>query len=240
VTRFMVGGEQIVDGRIVLTGPDARHAARVLRLQAGDRFAAVDESGLEHVAEILAVSRSEVVGRILSSTRPDREPRLRLGLLQAVLKGERMDQVLRQCTELGVAEFRLVETRRVVARVPAGRLEGRLARWREIVRSAAEQSGRTTLPAILPPAPWRNALAAATAEGPSIVLYEGDARPFGAVLDEIGRPERLFLGLGPEGGFDDGEIASARAAGAHIASLGRLILRAETASVAAAAIALRI
>ncbi len=238
MTRFFLRPSQFVGDQAVLEGSDAHHAVHVLRMRPGDRFHAVDEAGMEHLVEVVTISDAQVAGRILSSARPEREPHLYLGLLQALLKGKRMNLALNQCTQVGVRRFQLVRTRRVVARLPADRIESRLARWREIIKGAAEQSGRTAIPDIISPIPWREAVDAAVSEGPCIVLYEGEAPPLKSVLDGLGRTDRLWLGLGPEGGFDESEIEEALAAGAQLASLGPRILRAETASVVAAAIAL--
>jgi len=176
-----------------------------------------------------------VVGR--RTGRP--EPRVRLVLYQSLVKGERFDWVLEKGTELGVAAFVPLLSRRNVLRVATGRT-GRPDRWSRVVREAAEQCGRSVLPDILPPKRLEEALAEAA--DLRLMPWEGEealglaavlrrARP---ALEAAGSPTVAVL-VGPEGGFAGDEVVLAREAGAQVVSMGQRILRSETAGIVAAA-----
>ncbi len=157
--RFAVAAGQILEGRATLTGLAARQIARVLRLHPGEEILLFDEEGREHAARLLRVTASRVEAAIERVSRPGRESPLRLTLAPALLRAPRMDLLVQKATELGVAAMVPLLLARCVATGP-----GRLTRWRTIAREAAEQSGRTHLPAIQPPVPLSTFLAGLRAE----------------------------------------------------------------------------
>ena len=170
---------------------------------------------------------------IVFEPRPARVPALQLVLCQALLKADRFEWVLQKGTELGVGAFVPLITRRVVA----GRdgAAAKLERWRRIVTEAAEQSGRTRVPALRAPVPLGTALAM---PGARVMCWEQYAGPgLRDVLVAAGDGP-LCLFIGPEGGFAPEEAAEAQRVGARLVSMGPRILRSETAAIAAAALAL--
>ena len=229
--RFYVT-EQLIGGDVRLPEHIARQVRTVLRMKPGDRLALFDGSGGEWVGELVDAGRG-VTARLVERRDGAAGPPRRVTLCQALLKGERMEWVLQKGTELGVAAFQPLVTERAVVRrseVPE--------RWRRIVVEAAEQCGRTDLPALR--APVR--LAAALAEpGAHVFCWEGErVQSLWGSLARTGPDARdaLTLYVGPEGGFSEQEACLARERGARVVSLGPLILRAETAAVAATAVAL--
>ena len=137
-----------------LEGDLAHRLSRVLRLEAGAAVVLLDGSGLEYETRLDAVGPHRVTGTVVGR-RPGRpEPRVRLVLYQSLVKGERFDWVLEKGTELGVAAFVPLLSRRNVVRAAPGR-PGRPERWRRVVREAAEQCGRSVLPESCPPRVWR-------------------------------------------------------------------------------------
>ena len=153
------------------------------------------------------------------------EPRHRLTVVQALLKGDALEEVVQHATEIGVAAFQLIVTERCVAREISPR---KLERLRTIAREAAEQSERGIVPPIDEPVPLREALQAG-----SVLLYE---RHTGTGLSQVQAPPSIIIG--PEGGFSPAEVSAAEQAGVILAGLGPRILRSQTVAVAAAAVIL--
>jgi 16S rRNA (uracil1498-N3)-methyltransferase len=225
VHRFYVpdaAGDRVKPGRAQLH--QLRH---VLRLRDGDQVAVFDGRGHEWLAKL--------AGDALELGHPiDRcsEPRTQLTLYQAVIKPARFELVLQKGTELGVSRFVPFTAERSG---PAGE---RAARWRSIVVEAAEQSGRQVVPEVSPALSFDEAIAEATSRGVPFMPWEGADRP---KLSSVHRPCRqLALLIGPEGGFTEAEVDRARARGALTVSLGRRILRSETAAIVAAALLLHL
>ncbi len=237
--RFCVPPDTLSGGEVRLEGSLARRLARVLRLRPGDEVVLFDGSGQEYVVRLLEVTPARTRGDV-TEVRPGRpEPAVEVGLYQSVVKGERFEWVLEKGTELGVKRFvPLVSGRAVVQ--PRSEGGARAERWRRIVVEAAEQCGRSLVPEVL--APQRLEAALSSAAGLRILPYEGE----GALglrsllrgqvrggLGEGGAAVSLFIG--PEGGFEAEEVERAREAGVQVVSLGRRILRSETAGIVAAA-----
>jgi 16S rRNA (uracil1498-N3)-methyltransferase len=231
-------------GDVALPERVARQVVRVLRMRPGDPLVLFDGTGGEWEAELATADSRDAAARLVRHRTPEVEPALRLTLCQSLLKADKLEWVLQKGTELGVARFVLMVSQRVVAAereraasrrhsdAPAGKLD----RWQRIVVEAAEQSGRTQVPAIEPPLPLRAVLAGSE---PGVLCWEEEReRTFLDALRGAAAGGRVRVFVGPEGGFAPAEAAAARAAGLTLASLGPRTLRSETAAVAAAALAL--
>ncbi len=244
--RFVVEGLALSPGNEVDLPQEVAHQARdVLRLTSGDMLHLLDGAGGEYVAEIVALDRKRVVVRVGARMEGGAEPAVHVVLCQGMLKAAKFEWVLQKCTELGVAAFMPLLTERAVAAAEeAG--EGKRRRWSRIVAEALEQCGGTRLPEIAPPRPLMHALASLPPGGIALIPWEeAAALPLRVALrqavpqqgDAASIPEvRIFIG--PEGGFSAGEIALAERAGALPVTLGPRILRAETAAIVAATLAL--
>jgi 16S rRNA (uracil1498-N3)-methyltransferase len=218
----------------------AHQVRNVLRLRPGARVTALDDAGLEYEVELTTVERGAVVGRVLASRPAQGEPGVSVTLYQSLLKGDRFEWVLQKGTEIGVTAFVPTIGQRTVRR-EADRVEKRRDRWERIVREAAEQSGRGRLPRLGEAMDLDKACERAGAEADlSLMPWEGADGPglLAAVWDQDVRPRRVALLIGPEGGYAEHEVAAARQAGVQVVTLGARILRAETAGIVAAAIAL--
>lgn len=218
----------------------AHQLARVLRLGPGDRVLLLDGLGAACEVELLALARDEVRGRVIARGPASGEPAVALAVYLPLIRPERFEWALQKCVELGASRLVPVAFARSL---PADRADARrLERWRRIVREAAEQACRGRLPDVAEPAPFAAACAQAAAADLALMLWEREAPPLSAILREraaAGPPvASLALLSGPEGGVADEELTAARARGIIPASLGPRILRAETAPVAAAAIAI--
>ena len=218
--RFFVHPDTLRSERFPIPAAIAHQVRRVLRLRDGERIVLLGGDGGEVVCRM---DGSELV---VEERRPaSGEPRHRLTICQALIKGDGLDRVVEHGTEVGVAAFHLVVTARCVVR---GLSDRRLERLRTIAREAAEQSERGIVPEVVAPRPLASVFSAA-----SVLLFE---RHEGARLSEM--PPAQALIIGPEGGFAPGEVAAARDAGVSVASLGPRILRSETVALAAAVVVL--
>ena len=218
MNRFFI--EDISSDRIPLPPAVAHQVSRVLRLHDGDEIVLLDNAGQQARCRLIG-SACEVVERGDACG----EPRHRLSICQALIKGDRLEEVVQHGTEIGVAEFRLFVSERCVVREFSQR---RLERLRTIAKESAEQSERGRIPEVCEPAPFEQLA------GPgSVLLFE---RHDGARLSELDPPTNLIIG--PEGGFSPAEVATARERGVVLASLGPRILRSESVALAAAAVVL--
>ena len=219
--RFFVTPAEAPGDRFPLPASIARQVRTVLRLGDGARIVLLTGDGVE--------ASCRIVGEecVVEERRPSRgEPSHRLAVVQSLLKGDALEEVMARGTEVGVAEFRLAVAERCVARELSPR---KLERLRAIARESAEQSERGLVPAVREPVPFDRLLAPN-----SVLLYErADVAPrFGEL-----RPPNAVL-IGPEGGFTPAEVARAREAGVTIAGLGPRILRSQTVAPVAAALVL--
>ena len=232
--RFFVEGTHELGGIVEIGGSDAHKIARVLRLHAGDRIEVFDSGAAAFDATIEAIG--PVVRARLERARDDRrENRLRLDVAQAVPKGGRMDFVIEKGTELGASAFVPFYCERSVGRA-AG--EEKLARWRRLARSAAQQSGRRGVPDVLEPVEFASLLT--RFERYDVVLFAWELAPdvpLRTRLEEVlPASGHALVVVGPEGGFTHDEAEDAQQHGAILVSLGARILRTDTAAMALLAV----
>jgi 16S rRNA (uracil1498-N3)-methyltransferase len=242
--RFYVEGIALTPGAEFDLPTELAHQARdVLRLPPGGALRLLDGAGGEYPAEVLALDRRRVTVRLGARAEGAAEPAARVVLCQGVLKAAKFEVVLQKCTELGVAAFvPLLCERAVAAADEAGAAKRR--RWARIAAEAMEQCGGTRLPEISPPRPLMHTLAGLPPGALALIPWEEErdtllrAALDSALTSRQPAPTEVHLFIGPEGGFSAGEIALARRHGAIPVTLGPRILRAETAAIAAAALAL--
>jgi len=221
----------LTSGAALTLDPDRSHyLCRVLRQRRGDHALLFNGDGAGYDALIESADPRACELRIGAIIQNEPPPRLQLHLAQALIKGERLDFVLQKATELGVTDIWLVETQRTEVHVEGHRVSRRETHWLRIVESATEQCGRLRLPVLHAP----TALATLLAQLPAAQALLLD--PGAPALAATPAMTDTVLLVGPEGGFSDAERAAAHAAGARSMGLGRLILRAETAPLAALAI----
>ncbi len=214
----------------------------MLRLRPDKQVVVLDDTGSQHLVELVKVHSSETTGRVLESAASAGEPRVKITLYQALLKSQRFELAIQKCVELGVSGFVPVACERSVASVRnPGREHSKLERWRRIILEAAEQSERGRLPGLSTPRSFKDACGGAS--GPSIILWENERRTgLGRGLRELrqrhGDLDALSVFIGPEGGYTEAEVKYAAASGVLPVSLGPRVLRAETAGIAAVAAAM--
>jgi 16S rRNA (uracil1498-N3)-methyltransferase len=232
--HFFIPPEQISVGRVTITGETARQIYSVLRLHSGAHIMVLDDSGLEYLVELETIERSSALGRVLERQLCTAEPQTRLTIYLGLTQREKFEYALQKCTEAGVAGFVPVITSRTLVQDSAEAAR-KLPRWQHIVQEAAEQSGRGRLPIVHPPLHWKEALQhAATQHTRSFLMWEGElTTSLRSALANMQPGSTLAAIIGPEGGLSEAEAAGAVMAGCQPVSLGRRILRMETAALAA-------
>ncbi|AAZ96108.1 conserved hypothetical protein [Thiobacillus denitrificans ATCC 25259] len=229
--RFFLDQTLSLGARFGLPAGPARHAARALRLAAGDALTLFNGRGGEYTASVERITRDEVAVAITGFREIERESRLAITLAQGISSGERMDYTLQKATELGVTAIQPIAAKRSVVKLAGERAEKRVAHWQGVVASACEQCGRNRLPSIAAPLPLAQWLGTGTDERLLFLSPLAQAR-----LADLAAPSgRDVLIAGPEGGFEADEIAALHAAGAVPIRLGPRVLRTETAALAALA-----
>jgi len=222
-----------------ITGADARHLTRVLRLGPGAEVLLLDGSGRMFRAEVRETDRDRVHAVVTGEVEGPPEPGVRVTLVQALAKGDRMDTVVQKATEIGVARIIPVHAERVVVRLDPVKADRRRKRWQRIATEASEQCGRTRVPEVSPVTNFEEVLNAVPEAALLLFFWEEERR---VTLKEIlrSRPPvgEVFVFIGPEGGFSAREAAAAVSRGAVAVSLGPRLLRTDTAGPVAVALVL--
>lgn len=241
--RFFVSAECFSGDVVHLPGPVSRQLRRVLRARPGDEIILLDDSGLEFRAVVETLEGDDARARVTGQSTSEGEPNVLITLYQAILKTDKFELVLQKCTELGVSRFVPMNCERSIPRAKA---EGsnRHERWKRIVREAAEQSGRGRIPVVERPLDFIQACE--DTGSPALIPWEEERElglkqalgSFGSDADRPRENRTLSLFIGPEGGFTGDEVALALSRGITSVTLGKRILRAETAGIATVAVAM--
>jgi 16S rRNA (uracil1498-N3)-methyltransferase len=210
--RFFAPDARAPGDRLSLPADEAAHLTRVLRLRAGDRIRIFNGRGGEFEARIEAIARTAVCVAIERAADGATEPRIAVTLAQAVLKGDRMDGVVRDAVMLGAAAIQPVLSARSETTLPMLERGGRRSRWERLAIASSKQCGRARLPAIHPPCTFEALVAARDASGAAATVMfvepgaSREAVPLSALVGE--RPQEVMVVLGPEGGWTAQEIAA--------------------------------
>jgi len=222
--RFFV--EQVEGGSAVISGEDALHLIRSLRVRPGERVTVCDQKGSDYLCEVSSFSGDTVLLRVLERRANDTEPSARIILYQALPKGDKLEFILQKAVELGAARIVPVESRYCTVRAES--FYKKRARYERIILEAAKQCGRGVVPELGDVLPLDRAV---EEMGCGLVFYEGGGQRVDKLLREGEREVALLIGS--EGGFSQEEIALCEASGVARATLGKRILRCETAPLAA-------
>lgn len=231
--HFFVTPAQIMDGYAVITGQDVNHIRNVLRMKAGEQVGIRDGISRNYVCELETIGSEEIRARILSEETDSSELPARLYLFQGLPKSDKMELIIQKAVELGVYQIIPVATRRAVVKLDKKKEESKVKRWNAIAESAAKQSGRMLVPEVTGVMTLKEAYDYAGAFDVNLIPYElaegmAETRQ---VLAAIRPGMQVGIFIGPEGGFDVEEVEQAIAAGIHPITLGRRILRTETAGM---------
>lgn len=228
MTRFFVDSNDLQQDTILLTGENAAHA-KVLRLKAGEEVLACDGQGMECLCEVSHQNDNEYELKVISVRESLSEARVKVSVYMALPKADKLEHVIQKATELGACEIVTFPTSRCVSRPDEKSLKKKLERWQKIAASAAEQSGRGRIPEVVVLPSYAEALRRAAQADKAIVFYENEHATTLRQALTAGQYQSVSLLSGPEGGFEESEIAQARNAGLQVCTLGRRILRCETA-----------
>lgn len=236
--RFFVPPSSFKGNLIQFPQECARQMAQVLRLSPGCKVIALDGSGSEAMVQLDTVSTREASGTVLGWQKNEREPSLHLTLGLALTQREKFEWTLQKVTEIGVSRIVPLVTRRSLIQ-QSTRVLAKIPRWQRIIQEAAEQSGRGIVPYLDQPTVLRDFLSLGREVEIALIAWEGETKRLisRAVHPQDGK-SRAGLLIGPEGGWEIEEVEQAEQAGWLPASLGRRILRTETAAVVATALLL--
>lgn len=232
LARFFLQPEQIHGDQVAISGDDAHHITRVLRLRVGDEIECVDPSEKVHRVIIRELG-PRVLGVVQGTVASSQESPLTLTLFQGLAKGDKMDLVIQKAVELGVDEVVPFSSRYTVVKLEEKQAKSRHARWQRIALEAAKQSGRTCIPFIGELHSFSELVATVkkrSGHGDLVLLaYEAEKRT--GIRDVEGKPSVVSVIVGPEGGFAPDEVETLKSAGVEVVTLGPRILRTETAGL---------
>ena len=232
--RFFIEQSEAAKPAPVITGTDARHIKKVLRLKQGDIIILFDGTGTEYEARIMSLSANSVNVSIIRSFPSTTESPVQIIVAQAFLKQRKMDNLVRQLTELGITKWVPFISKRSVPRPDNKRLADRTKRWKKISKEALKQCNRSRIMGIGPTVSFEDIFNVSRQSSLKIAFWENESKPVNSALAQSNRHfNNIFIMIGPEGGFTSQEIEKAKACGFITASLGPRILRAETAAIAA-------
>jgi len=232
--HFFIEHGKSTGSKFVITGSDARHIKTVLRLKSGDKIGLFDGKGFEYEAEIVDLSTGRVTVSVVRRFPSTGESSVQITVAQGFLKEKKMDGLVRQLSELGIIKWIPFIAERSVSRPDKKQLSARTKRWGKISREAIKQCKRGCVMEIGDTVSFEEILNLSQTADLKIAFWEDELQPLNAELPEPeGKINKIYALLGPEGGFTEQEIESARARGFVTASLGPRILRAETATIAA-------
>ena len=233
--RFYVSADQLAEKEVFISGGDVNHIKNVLRLEVGDWIVACDGNGTDYVSRIQSICSDEVVASIEKVQPTGTELPVRITLFQGMPKKDKLDLILQKAVELGACEIVPVMTKRTVVKLSEEKkINKRLERWQSIAYAAAKQCDRGIIPTVHKPVSYEEALAMADQLDYNVIPYElqtgmEEARK---IVDQACKQRSLGIFIGPEGGFEPEEVERAMTRNIHPMTLGKRILRTETAGMA--------
>lgn len=233
--RFYVSADQLAEKKVFISGGDVNHIKNVLRLEVGDWIVACDGNGTDYVSRIQSICSDEVVASIEKVQPTGTELPVRITLFQGMPKKDKLELIIQKAVELGACEIVPVMTKRTVVKLSEEKkINKRLERWQSIAYAAAKQCDRGIIPTVHKPVSYEEALAMADQLDYNVIPYElqtgmEEARK---IVDQACKQRSLGIFIGPEGGFEPEEVERAMTRNIHPMTLGKRILRTETAGMA--------
>lgn len=231
--QFFVEDTQVGASSVVIEGSDVNHIRNVLRMKCGEKVRISTKSGKNYYAKIAEITECMVRADILEECAKDTELPNKIYLFQGLPKNDKMELIIQKAVELGAYEIIPVAMKNCVVKLDDKKAASKVNRWQEIAKSAAKQSKRSLIPTVQMPLSYKLAIEAAKELDVVLLPYENE-RGMAATREAIEaiRPgQSIGIFIGPEGGFADAEIALAKEADMQLVSLGKRILRTETAGL---------
>ena len=234
VPRFFApdAGKSAAAPLVTLPADESTHLARVMRIARGGAIRVFNGTGGEWRAEVVTLDRNAVVIRLLEAATPVEEPSVRITLALAVLKGDKMDDVVRDAVMLGAGAIQPLITVRTETSLAAVARSDRIARWRRIAIASAKQCGRAVVPEVSPPLMFSEWLRTGD-RGARVMFVEPAVGAPTRHLRTLAPAEHAALIVGPEGGWTSDEVAAGESAGATLATLGNITIRADAMPIVA-------
>lgn len=232
MARFFVDASELQGKFLALTGENAEHA-KVLRLKVGEEIYVCDGQGKEYLCTVSDIASGQISAVIHSEKLSDAEAGVKVSVYMAFSKGDKLEHVIQKATELGAFEIIAFPSARCVSRPEEKSLKKKLERWQKIATAAAEQSGRGLIPQVVALSSYTEALKRAAQAELAILFYENERAKTLKMALSSGEYQTVSLLTGPEGGLEAKEVEQAVNAGLHICTLGKRILRCETAPLCA-------
>ena len=232
MTRFFVTPEDMQPDFLVLTGENAKHA-KVLRLKEGEEVLVCDGQGAECLCTVSDVSPEQIGLVVKKRQDSETEAAVQVSVYMAFPKADKLEHVIQKATELGAYEIVAFPSSRCVSRPDEKSLAKKLERWQKIAASAAEQSGRGRVPQVLALPSYKAALERAALADKALLFYENERSTTLKMALNSGPYQTVSLLTGPEGGLEVSEVKQAEDAGLRVCTLGKRILRCETAPLCA-------
>ncbi len=225
--KFFTESQYIKDNKLKIVGEDVKHISKVLRMTPGESIIVCDGNGTDYDAVITEITKDQVCADIIRPYKCEAEPKVKVTLFQALPKQGKMEYIIQKNIELGLFEFVPVFTKRCVVK-PSDKTE----RWQKVAESASKQSGRGIIPKVLDTITFEKAIELMLKSDLAIIPYECEDKCSLKDVLKKENPNSVSIMIGPEGGFDISEIEYAVEKGIKTVSLGKRILRTETASLA--------
>ena len=232
MVRFFVEPELTQQDQIELTGENAQHA-KVLRLKSGEKVVVCDGEGMECLCRVADAGSGSYTLEVMSRQASASEAAVKVSVYMAFPKADKLEHVIQKATELGAFEIVAFPSGRCVSKPDEKSLKKKLERWQKIAASAAEQSGRGAVPKVLVLPSFQEALARAAQADKALMFYENEQAVTLKMALSSSEYRTVSLLTGPEGGLEEKEVRQAREAGLQVCTLGKRILRCETAPLCA-------
>ena len=232
--QFFVEDEQVQQDRICIVGGDVNHIGHVLRMKTGEKIRISDQSGRSYFCRILEITEEEVWAQIEDTDEMGTEFSHKVYLFQGLPKSDKMELIIQKTVELGVYTVIPVAMKNCVVKLDEKKAQSKCKRWQAIAESAAKQSKRMLIPKIHEVMSFQDALKLAEELDIRLIPYElaKGMKETKKILNQIRPGQSVGIFIGPEGGFEENEVSQALEKGAQAITLGRRILRTETAGLA--------
>ena len=231
--HFFVSEEQINGENAYIEGSDVNHIANVLRMKPGEELLISVRGDWDYLCKIVDIETDRVNLKVLESME-QRELPVNITLLQGIPKSDKLEMIIQKAVELGVSEIIPVKTKRVVVKIDEKKVDTKVNRWNAIAESAAKQSKRSIVPKVYEPMSIDNALEIVKDFGVKLIPYENadGIDKTRKILDSMDKTKNIAVFIGPEGGFEESEVEIIKNSGFEVITLGKRILRTETAGLA--------
>lgn len=231
--HFFVSEEQINGENAYIEGSDVNHIANVLRMKPGEELLISVRGDWDYLCKIVDIETDRVNLKVLESME-QRELPVNITLLQGIPKSDKLEMIIQKAVELGVSEIIPVKTKRVVVKIDEKKADTKVNRWNAIAESAAKQSKRSIIPKVYEPMSIDNALEIVKDFGVKLIPYENadGIDKTRRILDNMDKTKNIAVFIGPEGGFEESEVERIKNSGFEVITLGKRILRTETAGLA--------